>query len=149
MKTQNTWCVEYKKSVQNLFSLENDGIFMYEYTISLSHLLYYSSLVITVGSILALLPDLLAPKQLNISKKQAYECGFDPFFLGESVIEIHFIIVALLFVIFDLEIIFLVPFTTSIGSDGPLSILILYTYLLIITIIFIYEWVIGGLSWPV
>lgn len=135
--------------VWGIFSLENDGIFTYEVNITLSSLFYYSLVLLTVSTLLSVLPDVLAPKKLNVAKQQAYECGFDPFFLGESVIEIHFIIVALLFVIFDLEIVFLMPYVTSVGSDGPLSVLVLFTYLLIVSLVFVYEWFMGGLSWPV
>lgn len=139
----------FQIKVLNLFSLENDGIFTYEHIIPMSSLFYYTLVLCTVSAVLALLPDALAPKKLNLVKNQAYECGFDPFFLGESVIEVHFIIVALLFIIFDLEIVFLVPYTTGVGSDGPLSVYILYTYLSIVIAVFIYEWRAGGLSWPV
>lgn len=118
-KTEND---SYKfKKIVDIFSLENDGIFTYEHFISLSNLFYYTAALALVSGILASLPNVLAPKKLNIAKNQAYECGFDPFFLEESVIEIHFIIVALLFVIFDLEIVFLVPFIATVGTFGIFS----------------------------
>lgn len=103
--------------------------------------------IILVG-ILAIMPLIFSPKKTNIEKNSAYECGFAPFFIKEGVIEIQFIVVALLFLIFDLEIIYMVPFVLNIGNLGShvLSIFIVYVY--VAWGMLALEGLAGAISWP-
>lgn len=77
----------------------------------------------------------------------AYECGFDPFGAGVSSFEVHFYLVGVLFIIFDLEIVFLYPWAVNfrlLGGPGFFAVLI---FLGILTVGFIYEWQKGALDW--
>jgi NADH-quinone oxidoreductase subunit A len=62
-----------------------------------------------ISSLLAILPQLVAPKANNYEKRSAYECGFEPFGTTKAPFDIHFYVVAMLFLIFDLEISYLFP----------------------------------------
>jgi len=74
------------------------------------HLSVFIALSIILSGFLLLLSYLVSNKQKNdVEKLTAYECGFDPFGSGGSSFEAHFFIVGVLFIIFDLEIIFLYP----------------------------------------
>jgi NADH:ubiquinone oxidoreductase subunit 3 (subunit A) len=79
---------------------------------------------------LASLPKLASPKELDIEKGSVYECGFEPFHISAEGIEIHFLVVALLFIIFDLEIIFLVPLILTFGASNSLLVIMLFLYCL-------------------
>jgi NADH-quinone oxidoreductase subunit A len=98
--------------------------------------------------ILCILPYILSPKKTNIEKNSAYECGFAPFFIKEGVIEIQFLAVALLFLIFDLEVIYMVPFALNIGDLGShtITIFIIYTY--VAWLMLAIEGVCEVVSWP-
>jgi NADH:ubiquinone oxidoreductase subunit 3 (subunit A) len=78
------------------------------------YLQYYDIFIFAVLSallsgILFSVSYLLSPKAINAEKLSAYECGFEPFDEGRKTFDVHFYVVAILFVIFDLEIAFLIP----------------------------------------
>lgn len=72
-------------------------------------LLFYFLVATVVAGILFILPKLLSPKAFSIEKLSAYECGFEPFVSVREAFESHFVVVAILFIIFDLEMIFIFP----------------------------------------
>jgi len=90
---------------------------------------------------------ILSPKNPDPEKLSTYECGFEAF--GDSRIEfdIRFYLVAILFIIFDLEIAFLFPWAISLGNIGLLGFFSMMIFLSILTIGFIYEWKKGALEW--
>ena len=81
---------------------------------------------------------ILAPQNPDPEKLSAYECGFEPFEDSRMEFDIRFYLVAILFIIFDLEIAFLFPWAISLGSIGLLGFLSLMFFLFILTIGFIY-----------
>ena len=89
----------------------------------------------------------LSPKKPDPEKLSAYECGFEPF--DDSIMEfdVRFYLVAILFIIFDLEIAFLFPWAISLGSIGLLGFCSMMIFLFILTVGFIYEWKKGALDW--
>lgn len=94
-----------------------------------------------------LLSYLLATHKPSTEKLSAYECGFDPFNDARSTFDVRFYLVAILFIIFDLEISFLFPWCVTLeklSSGGFWSMII---FLFILTIGFIYEWQKGALEW--
>ena len=103
------------------------------------------SLFITL--LLILPPLLIAPKNPDSEKLSPYECGFDPFDDARSKFDIRFYLVAILFIIFDLEIAFLFPWAISLGSLGALGFWSMMIFLAILTVGFIYEWKKGALEW--
>jgi NADH-quinone oxidoreductase subunit A len=81
----------------------------------------------------------LSAKAGDFEKLSSYECGFSPFGDSRNELDIKFYIVAILFLIFDLEISFLFPFAISFDSIGAVGFLSVFSFLLILTIGFFYE----------
>ena len=92
-------------------------------------------------------PFVLAPRNNDKEKLSTYECGFDPFGDARSKFDIRFYLVAILFIIFDLEIAFLFPWAITLGKIGVVGFVSMMVFLLILTIGFIYEWSKGALEW--
>nr|YP_009271012.1 NADH dehydrogenase subunit 3 [Bothrops jararaca]ANP25850.1 NADH dehydrogenase subunit 3 [Bothrops jararaca] len=90
----------------------------------------------------------LMPANPDINKLSPYECGFDPLGNARSPISIQFFLVAILFILFDLEIILLLPVPWS-TSTNPTTTTTTMTFalLIILTLGLVYEWLQGGLEW--
>ena len=80
-------------------------------------------------------------------KVSPYECGFAPFDDARRQFDVRFYLVAILFIIFDLEVAFLFPWAASLGAIGMLGFWSMVVFLGILTIGFIYEWKKGALEW--
>ena len=106
-------------------------------------------LVISLGLSIAfiLLNFILSPKKPDPEKLSAYECGFEAFDDSRMEFDVRFYLVAILFIIFDLEIAFLFPWSVSLGKIGFLGFFSMMIFLFILTIGFIYEWKKGALDW--
>ena len=105
----------------------------------------FVALGLSVGFII--LNFLLSPKNPDPEKLSAYECGFEAFGDSRMEFDVRFYIVAILFVIFDLEIAFLFPWAISLGKIGFLGFISMMIFLFILTVGFIYEWKKGALDW--
>ena len=88
-----------------------------------------------------------APKNPDPEKLSAYECGFSPFSDSRIKFDVRFYLVAILFIIFDLEIAFLFPWAVSLGNIGLLGFYSMLNFLFILTVGFVYEWKKGALEW--
>lgn len=100
---------------------------------------------ISVGAIFFSLT--VGKKNTYADKISTYECGFDPFDDSRSRFEVKFYLVAILFIIFDLEIIFLFPWAIAFNDIGLFGFLSMMFFLLVLTIGFVYEWMKGALDW--
>ena len=80
-------------------------------------------------------------------KLSAYECGFEAFDDARGRFDVRFYLVALLFIIFDLEVAFLFPWAITLGKIGLFGFWSMMIFLSILTIGFIYEWKKGALEW--
>lgn len=100
-----------------------------------------------VSSLIMILPNLLATKKYNKDKLEPYECGFEPFDDARSKFDIRFYLVAILFIIFDLEITFLIPWAISLGTIGKIGFFSMMFFLFVLTVGFVYEWKKGALDW--
>lgn len=103
-------------------------------------------IAIVLALILFLLSYVLVLKKAELEKVSAYECGFDPFSDARSKFDVRFYLVAILFIIFDLEITFLFPWAVSLNNVGYLGFLTMLYFLFILTIGFVYEWKKGALG---
>jgi NADH-quinone oxidoreductase subunit A len=83
----------------------------------------------------------------NAEKVSIYECGFNPFNDSRNKFEVRFYIVAILFMLFDLEIIFLFPWVLMLSYMTFLSFFIMLFFLFILLLGFVFEWWKGALSW--
>ncbi len=90
---------------------------------------------------------IFSPKKPDPEKLSAYECGFEPFSDSRMKFDVRFYLVAILFIIFDLEIAFLFPWAISLGNIGFLGFISMMIFLFILTVGFIYEWKKGALDW--
>ena len=90
---------------------------------------------------------LFSPKNPDPEKLSAYECGFEAFSDSRMEFDVRFYLVAILFIIFDLEIAFLFPWAISLGNLGALGFWSMMLFLFILTIGFVYEWKKGALDW--
>ena len=90
---------------------------------------------------------LFSPKKPDKEKLSAYECGFEAFGDSRMKFDVRFYLVAILFIIFDLEIAFLFPWAISLGNIGLLGFSSMMFFLFILTVGFIYEWKKGALDW--
>ena len=90
---------------------------------------------------------ILSPKNPDPEKLSAYECGFEAFSDSRIQFDVRFYLVAILFIIFDLEIAFLFPWAVSLGNIGLLGFFSMMLFLFVLTIGFIYEWKKGALEW--
>ena len=105
----------------------------------------FVALILSVGFIA--INYLFSPKNPDSEKLSAYECGFEAFSDSRIKFDVRFYLVAILFIIFDLEIAFLFPWAISLGSIGLLGFYSMMIFLFILTIGFIYEWKKGALEW--
>ena len=105
----------------------------------------FLSLGLSIGFVV--LNFILSPKNPDPEKLSAYECGFEPFSDSRMEFDVRFYLVAILFIIFDLEIAFLFPWAISLGSIGLLGFCSMMIFLFILTVGFIYEWKKGALDW--
>ncbi|NRB10733.1 MAG: NADH-quinone oxidoreductase subunit A [Rickettsiaceae bacterium] len=97
--------------------------------------------------IVSVLPKILAKEKPQKDKLESYECGFDPFGDARGRFDIRFYLVAILFIIFDLEVAFLIPWAISLKSIGQFGFWSMMFFLFVLTIGFIYEWKKGALNW--
>ena len=105
----------------------------------------FVALGLSIGFII--LNFLFSPKNPDPAKLSAYECGFEAFGDSRMEFDVRFYLVAILFIIFDLEIAFLFPWAISLGNLGSLGFWSMMIFLFILTIGFIYEWKKGALDW--
>lgn len=119
----------------------------------LSYVDQYLPILIFIGiaSVLSIfmtvLPFLLAQRNPGLHKLSAYECGFEPYGDARKIFDIRFYLIAILFIIFDLEIAFLFPWSIILGKIGLYGFVSMIIFLSILTIGFIYEWKKGALEW--
>ena len=118
-----------------------------------SKMIEYLSILIyfIIASLLALLilglSFVFATRKADPEKISAYECGFDPFDDARSRFDVQFYLVAILFIIFDLEVTFLFPWALTLSKVGFFGFWSMMVFLLILTVGFVYEWRKGALDW--
>ena len=106
---------------------------------------FFIALLISVGFIL--INFISSPSNPDPEKLSAYECGFDAFDDSRMEFDVRFYLVAILFIIFDLEIAFLFPWAITLGKTGLFGFWSMMIFLAVLTIGFIYEWKKGALEW--
>jgi NADH-quinone oxidoreductase subunit A len=89
----------------------------------------------------------LARQRPDSEKLSPYECGFDPFEDARIRFDVRYYLVAILFIIFDLEVAFLFPWAVSLGDIGVFGFWSMIVFLGVLTVGFAYEWMKGALEW--
>jgi NADH-quinone oxidoreductase subunit A len=113
-------------------------------------ILIFIGLAAVLGGALIVVPLVIAPSKPDPEKLSAYECGFPAFGDARTKFDVRFYLVAILFIIFDLEVAFLFPWAitlTSMGAAGTFAFWSMMVFLGVLTVGFIYEWKKGALEW--
>jgi len=122
--------------------LEN-SLVIKEYLILLIFLIF--SVILTIIIVGASL--LLAKQNPDVEKLSAYECGFEPYEDARHTFDIKFCVIAILFIIFDIEIMFLIPWCGSISKLDLLGFWSMIDFLIELGIGFFYVWYVKALDW--
>jgi NADH-quinone oxidoreductase subunit A len=113
-------------------------------------ILIFIGLAAVLGSVLIVVPLVVAPSKPDPEKLSAYECGFPAFGDARTKFDVRFYLVAILFIIFDLEVAFLFPWAitlTNMGAADNFAFWSMMVFLGVLTVGFIYEWKKGALEW--
>jgi NADH-quinone oxidoreductase subunit A len=100
-----------------------------------------------LGVLLLVLGYLFAPRRPDAEKLSPYECGFEAFEDSRMKFDVRYYLVAILFIVFDLEIAFLFPWAVALDSVGIVALAAMGVFLLVLVVGFVYEWKKGALEW--
>jgi NADH-quinone oxidoreductase subunit A len=110
-------------------------------------LVVFVAVALAIGLALMIAPFIVAYKNPDPEKLSAYECGFNAFDDARMKFDVRFYLVAILFIIFDLEVSFLFPWAVVFGDLGFFGFWSMMIFLAVLTVGFIYEWKKGALEW--
>ena len=110
-------------------------------------ILIFLGVALVLGSVLIGAGWFLGPRRPDKEKLSAYECGFEAFSDSRMKFDVRYYLVAILFILFDLEIAFLFPWAAVINEIGSGGFLSMMLFLAILTVGFVYEWMKGALEW--
>lgn len=110
-------------------------------------IIFFLGISIVLVTAFLVAPMIIAPSNPDPEKLSAYECGFNAFDDARMKFDVRFYLVAILFIIFDLEVAFLFPWAISLGEIGMFGFWSMMVFLGILTIGFVYEWKKGALEW--
>ena len=110
-------------------------------------ILIFLGLALVLGITFLLAAFVIAIRNPDVEKVSAYECGFNAFDDARMKFDVRFYLVAILFIIFDLEVAFLFPWAISFGEIGFFGYLSMMIFLFVLTVGFVYEWKKGALEW--
>ena len=120
---------------------------MNEFLLEYLPILIFLGIAGGMAAVILLASYVLARQRPDAEKLSAYECGFEPFEDARGRFDVRFYLVAILFIIFDLEVAFLFPWAVSLGNIGLFGFWSMMIFLGVLTIGFIYEWKKGALEW--
>jgi NADH-quinone oxidoreductase subunit A len=110
-------------------------------------ILIFLAIAVGLAGIIIVASLLVARQSPDSEKVSAYECGFEPFEDSRQRFDVRYYLVAILFIIFDLEVAFLFPWAVSLGNIGLFGFWSMVFFLGVLTVGFIYEWRKGALEW--
>jgi NADH-quinone oxidoreductase subunit A len=110
-------------------------------------ILMFIGVALTIGLVALAAGSLLGPNKPNAEKLSPYECGFEAFENTRMKFDVRYYLVAILFIVFDLEIAFLFPWAVVLDEIGLFGFLAMTIFLLVLVVGFIYEWKKGALEW--
>ena len=107
----------------------------------------FIGVALVIGLALLVSAAVIAVSNPDPEKVSTYECGFDPFDDARMKFDVRFYLVAILFIIFDLEVAFLFPWAIALGDIGGFGFWSMMVFLAILTVGYAYEWKKGALEW--
>ena len=110
-------------------------------------ILIFMSITLVMGTVFIILGKLLGPSRPDAEKNSPYECGFEAFEDSRMKFDVRYYLVAILFIIFDLEIAFLFPWAIVLDQVGTFGLVAMAIFLTVLVVGFIYEWKKGALEW--
>ena len=110
-------------------------------------ILIFLGVALVLGSVLIGAGFVLGPRRPDKEKLSAYECGFEAFSDSRMKFDVRYYLVAILFIVFDLEIAFLFPWAVALDHIGVVALAAMGVFLLVLVVGFIYEWKKGALEW--
>ncbi len=110
-------------------------------------ILIFLGIAIVVAGAAVVLSVLVGPHRADSEKVSAYECGFEAFDQARSKFDVRYYLVAILLIIFDLEVAFLFPWAVSLADIGVFGFWSMVVFLGVLTVGFVYEWKKGALEW--
>ncbi len=110
-------------------------------------ILIFVGVAVGLASVIVIASFIAARQKPDSEKLSPYECGFEPFSDSRTQFDVRFYLVAILFIIFDLEVAFLFPWAVSLAEIGTFGFWSMMSFLGILTIGFVYEWKKGALEW--
>lgn len=110
-------------------------------------ILVFLGIALGLALVMILAPMVIGRQRPDAEKLSGYECGFEPFGDARGRFDVRFYLVAILFIIFDLEVAFLFPWAITLADIGLLGFWSMMAFLAVLTVGFIYEWKKGALEW--
>jgi len=110
-------------------------------------ILVFIGIAVGLGAVILFLGRVLAPHRPDSEKLSPYECGFEPFEDARMKFDVRYYLIAILFIIFDLEIAFLVPWAVSLNEIGLFGFIQMAVFLAVFVVVFVYAWKKGALEW--
>ena len=110
-------------------------------------ILIFMFVTLAMGSLFIVAGKILGPSRPDAEKNSPYECGFEAFEDSRMKFDVRYYLVAILFIIFDLEIAFLFPWAITLKETGVFGFVSMMVFLGLLTIGFVYEWRKGALEW--
>lgn len=110
-------------------------------------ILLFILVAIAIGVVPLVLGKLLGPNRPDPEKLSPYECGFEAFEDARMKFDVRYYLVAILFILFDLEIAFLFPWAVALNDIGAAGFIAMMVFLGILVVGFVYEWMKGALEW--
>ena len=120
---------------------------MQDYLSQYLPILVFLGIAIGLAAVILMASLVVARQRPDAEKLSAYECGFEPFEDARGRFDVRFYLVAILFIIFDLEVAFLFPWAVSLGSIGLFGFWSMMVFLGVLTVGFVYDWKKGALEW--
>ncbi len=130
-----------KSSVQDGYGLMEEMLLEY------LPILVFFGVAVGLSVVMILASYIVGRQKPDAEKLSAYECGFAPFADARNRFDVRFYLVAILFIIFDLEVAFLFPWAISLKDNGLFGFWSMMIFLGVLTIGFVYEWKKGALEW--
>jgi NADH-quinone oxidoreductase subunit A len=110
-------------------------------------ILIFIAIAVALAVAIIIASFVVARQNPDSEKLSPYECGFEPFADARSKFDVRFYLVAILFIIFDLEVAFLFPWAVALGTIGMFGFWSMMAFLFVLTVGFVYEWRKGALEW--
>ncbi len=118
-----------------------------EFLLEYLPILVFLGIALVMACAMVVVPFIIGKNKPDAEKLSAYECGFEAFDDARRKFDVRFYLVAILFIIFDLEVAFLFPWAVSLGAIGMFGFWSMVVFLAVLTVGLVYEWNKGALDW--